>query len=162
MTIYTLGLLLGAYHVMVGLMTLHPVVSVDYHREMRKNYNTLAHSLKFLHPYVDRITLALYTRYFLAFLQMIAGTLLMENGHFTKGFGRVGNNVLILTNLVMLGILYQIGAPYDRVGAASVFTIMLIARRIIIHYSSQKLRVGVKTRSGGKPKTSTPKKNKNE
>lgn len=160
-TIYSLGIFLGLLHIFLGVMALTPVFSSDYHREMKINFNNYSKSLAFLHSYIDRATLAYYMRLAVASLQTIFGAILIENNHF--GFsGKIGNFGLIFLNIFLLFNQLNIGISYERLAPTIVFSVLLVARLLIIDQSSKKAKVGVRTRNAGKPKTSTPKKNKNE
>lgn len=160
-TIYSLGIFLGLLHVFLGVIALTPMVNHDYHREMKINYNAFAKSLSFLHDFVDRVKLAMFLRFFMAAAQTIFGALLVENGHFGLPT-KVGNYGLLAVDLVFLFFQLIVGSSYERIAPTIVFSVLLITRLMIIEQSSRKSKVGVKTRNAGKPKTSTPKKNKNE
>lgn len=159
--IYSLGFFLGAMHIFLGSVALTPMISQDYHREMKINFNAYSKSLSFLHSYVDRASLALFLRYAIAASQTIFGLMLAENGHFGV-FGRMGNFGLLVVDLVLLCFQISVGTGYERLAPTLVFTVLLVARLLIVEQSSKRARVGVKTRNAGKPKTSTPKKSKNE
>lgn len=159
--IYSLGFFLGALHVFLGSVALTPLISQDYHREMKINFNAYAKSLFFLHQFIDRASLALFLRYALAASQTVFGLMLAENGHFGV-FGRLGNLGLLVVDFILLAFQLSVGTAYERLAPTLVFTVLLVTRLLIIEQSSKRTRVGVKTRNAGKPKTSTPKKNKNE
>lgn len=159
--IYSLGVFLGLLHIFFGVIALTPSVSLDYHREVKINYNAFAKSLSFLHEYVDKASLALQLRYIISFSQLIFGALLVENGHFGV-FGKIGNYALIVLDLIYLFFQFSVGSSYERIAPMIVFTVLLLTRLVFVEQNSKKVKVGVKTRNAGKPKTSTPKKNKNE
>lgn len=159
-TIYSLGAFLGLIHVFLGFQALSPMISADYHREMKINFNNYAKSLTFIHSFIDRATLAYYMRLIVANLQMALGAMLVENNHFGV-FGKIGNLGLIVLNFFLFFNQLNVGISYERIAPTIVFTVLLAARLLIIEQSTKKTKVGVKTRNAGK-KTSTPKKNKNE
>lgn len=159
--IYSLGFFLGALHIFLGSVALTPLISQDYHREMKINFNAYAKSLSFLHQFVDKASLALFLRYALAASQTVFGLMLVENGHFGV-FGRLGNFGLLVVDFLLLALQLSVGTAYERLAPTLVFNVLLVTRLLIIEQSSKRTRVGVKTRNAGKPKTSTPKKNKNE
>lgn len=159
--IYSLGIFLGLIHLAHGLFALTSFLSQDYHRDTRVFYNAIAKTLVFAHAFVDRVTLALYLRYFIGGLQAIFGLMLIENGYFGS-FGRIGNYGLILVDLLLVASQLTVGHPFERIAPMIVFTVLLATRLLIVAQGSKKVKPGVKTRNAGKPKTSTPKKNKNE
>lgn len=160
-TIYSLGILLGLLHIFLGVVALTPLVNQDYHREIKINYSAFAKSLLNFYDFGDRASVALYLRSILSAAQIGFGTLLLENGYFGQ-FGRVGNYGLLVLDSILLCFQLSVGTSYERIAPTIVFSILLVARLIIVEQSSKKVRSGVKTRNAGKPKTSTPKKNKNE
>lgn len=160
-TIYSLGIFLGLLHVLFGVIALSPMINQDYHREMKINYNAFSKNLSFLHSFVDRAQLAVFLRYFLAASQIIFGALLAENGHFGLP-AKVGNYGLVAIDIVFLLFQLLAKSSLERIAPTVVFSVLLVTRLLIIEQSSKRTKVGVKTRSTGKPKSSTPKKNKNE
>lgn len=162
-TIYSLGIFLGLLHIFFGVVSLTPSLNQDYHREMRANYHAFAKNLSFLHKFVDTLSLALYLRYLVAGLESVFGALLLENGHFLKGdLSKIANIGLIIVDLVFVFFQFSVGSAYERIAPTIVFTLLLVTRLLIVEQSTKKVKVTVKTRNAGKPKTSTPKKNKNE
>lgn len=160
-TIYSLGFLLGSLHIFLGAVALTPLISKDYHREIKINYSAFAKSLLNLYEFTDRLTLAFYLRFVISSAQAILGALLIENGHFGS-YGKIGNYGLLILDSIILCFQLVVGSAYERIAPTVVFSILLVARLVISEQSSKRTRPGVKTRNAGKPKTSTPKKNKNE
>lgn len=161
-TIYLLGIFFGLLHLYFGIVSLTPSVHHDYHREMRANYHAFAKSVPFVHKFVDQQSLALYLRYLSSILQIVFGALLVENGHFFKDFHKIGNLGLIVVDLVFLLLQFNSGSALERIAPSIFSTLFLVTRLLIVEQSTKKTKVTVKTRNAGKPKTSTPKKNKNE
>lgn len=159
--IYSLGFLLGLLHVIIGLVSITPMINQDYHREIKINYSAFAKSLLNIYEFSDRQSLALYLRLVISSAQVVFGTLLMENGHFSQ-LGKLGNHGLVVLDTIFFLFQLSVGTSYERIAPTIVFSILLVARLIIIEQGNRKVRPGVKTRNAGKPKTSTPKKNKNE
>lgn len=160
-TLYSLGIFLGLIHIFFGVIALSPAVSQDYHREMKRNYYAFAKSLSLLHVYVDLPILALYLRYFLSSCQAVFGVLLLENGHFGP-IGKLGNVGLIAVDIIYLLLQLRVETSYQKIAPTLVFSLLLVTRLYFALQNSKKMKPGVKTRNTGKPKTSTPKKNKNE
>lgn len=160
-TIYSLGVFLGLLHVFFGLVSISPALSQDYHREMKINFNAFAKSLSFLHEFVDRASLAYYLRLAVSASEIIFGLSLIENGHFTHHL-KLGNYGLVVIDILYLLLQISVGSSYERIAPTIVFTVLLLTRLYFVVASQKKTKVGVKTRNAGKPKTSTPKKNKNE
>lgn len=160
-TIYSLGVVLGLLHVFFGLVSLSPVFSQDYHREMKINYNAFSKSLSFLHEFVDKASLAYYLRLAFSISDLIFGAALIENGHFTH-HSKFGNYGVVVLDVLYLLLQISVGSSYERIAPTIVFTVLLLTRLYFVVASQKKTKVGVKTRNAGKPKTSTPKKNKNE
>ena len=160
-TIYSLGVLLGCLHLFFGVSSITPMINANYYNAMRLHYNSFSKSLTFLHEFIDMVSLSFYLRHFMSSLNISFGALLIENGHFGS-YGKIGNYGLILVDLVYLFLQLNVGTPYERVAPTIVFTVLLITRLLIVEQSAKKAKVGVKTRNAGKPKTSTPKKNRNE
>lgn len=160
-TIYSLGVFLGLIHIFLGAVALTPLINQDYHREIKINYNAFAKSLSNVYEFADRATIALFLRLFISSLQATFGALLLENGHFGI-FGKIGNYGLLIIDQIFLAFQLSVGSTYERIAPTIVFTVLLVTRLLIVEQSSKKARVGVKTRNAGKPKSSTPKKNKNE
>lgn len=159
--VYSLGFLIGLIHVFLAAVALTPMINQDYHREVKINYSAFAKSLLNIYDFSDRATVALYLRLFLSSAQAIFGALLIENNHFGK-FGNIGNYGLLLLDTIFLCLQLSVGTSYERIAPTIVFSILLVARLIIVEQSARKTRPGVKTRNAGKQKSSTPKKNKNE
>lgn len=160
-TIYSLGVFLGLLHILLGVIALTPVISHDYHRELKISYNAFSKVLTFLHQFVDKAILALYLRHAVSIAQVVFGALLLENGHFGV-FGKIGNYGLIVLDSSYLILQLSVGSPFERLAPTIVFAVLLVTRLLIVEQSSRKLKPNIKTRNAGKPKTSTPKKNKNE
>lgn len=137
------------------------MISQDYHREMKINFNAYAKILSFVHQFIDRILLAQVLRYLFSVAHLVFGTFLAGCGKFGQA-DKVSNYALVGLNIVVIVFKVLVGTPLDRLAPTIVFTVLLIARALIVDQSSKKPRVGAKTRNAGKPKTSTPKKNKNE
>lgn len=160
-TIYSLGMFLGLLHIFIGVIALTPAISQDYHRELKVNYNAFAKHLVFIHQFVDKVPLALYLRNIISIAQVVFGTLLLENGYFGI-YGKIGNYGLIGLDLSYLLLQLGVGNSFERIAPTVVFAVLLVTRLLIVEQSSRKLKSNIKTRNAGKPKTSTPKKNKNE
>lgn len=160
-TIYSLGFLLGLLHVFLGAVALTPLINQSYHRDITINYSAFAQSLLKLYQFSDRLTVAFYLRVLLSSAQVIFGSFLVENGHFGK-FGKIGNCGLVVVDLIYLGFQLSVGTAFERVAPTFVFIILLVARFLITEQSTKRVRPGVKTRNAGKPKTSTPKRGKND
>lgn len=160
-TIYSLGVFLGLLHVFFGLVALSPAISQDYNREMKINYNAFAKSLSFLHDFVDKATLAHSLRLIIPVLQLVFGAALIENGHFSH-FPKAGNYGLVVLDVLYLLLQFSVGSSYERIAPTIVFTLLLLTRAYFVVVTQKKTKVGVKTRNAGKPKTSTPKKNKHD
>lgn len=159
-TIYSLGSFLGLLHIFLGVIALTSSISQDYHRELKINYNSFAKVLTFLHQFVDKAVLAFYLRYAISIAQATFGAFLLENGHFGP-LGKVGNYGLIVLDLNYLILQLSVGSPFERLAPTIVFTVLLVTRLLIVEQCARKHKPNIKTRSSGKPKTSTPK-NKNE
>ena len=159
--IYSLGFLLGFLHLFLAAVSLTPLISADYHRETKLNYNAFAKSLLKLYQFSDHVTVAFYLRLLIASAQAVFGALLIENGHFGS-FGKIGNYGLIVVDVILFLFQLSVGTPYERLAPTIVFAILLVSRLIIVEQSTKKVRPGVKTRNAGRQKTSTPKRGKNE
>lgn len=159
--IYSLGFLLGFLHVFLAAVALTPMINQSYHRDITINYSAFAQSLLKLYQFSDRLTVAFYLRILISSAQAIFGTLLVENGHFGQ-CGKIGNFGLIVVDLIFLTFQLSVGTAYERLAPTIVFTILLVSRLIIVEQSTKRVRAGVKTRNAGKPKSSTPKRNKND
>lgn len=156
-TIYSLGIFLGLLHIFLGVIAISPIISQDYHREMKINYNAFSKSLQFLHPLVDRVNLASSLRYLTAILQIVFGSLLMENGHFRLGsLSKIGNFGLIALDTVFFLLQLTVGSSYERIAPTIVFTVLLVTRVLILEQSG---KTGVTTRGNSRVKV-TPKKSK--
>lgn len=160
-TIYSLGLFLGILHLYLGTMAITPTFSQDYHRELKISFNSYAKGLTFLHSLIDKASLGFYMRLVVGASQVLFGSMLIENNHFGL-FGKVGNFGLIAANIFLIFNQLFIGVSYERLAPTFVFTVLLIGRLVIIEQSAKKSKVVRSTRNSGKPKSSTPKKNKNE
>lgn len=159
--IYSLGFLLGSLHLFLAAVALTPMINQSYHRDITINYSAFAQSLLKLYQFSDRSTVAFYLRILLSSAQAIFGACLIENGHFGQ-FGKIGNTGLIVVDLIFLIFQLSVGTAYERLAPTIVFTILLVARYIIVEQSARRMRPGVKTRNAGKQKTSTPRKGKND
>lgn len=160
--IYALGLVVGLLQVTIGSIALFPQISSDYHREQKIQYNAYSKNLHFLHGYLDKASLAFYLRNVFSTLQVIFGLLVAENGYFGRKYHLIGNYSLVPLSVLILALQLIAGFSVERIGPTLVFTFLLVARAVLIHQGSKKPKVGVKTRNEGKPKTSTPKKNKHD
>lgn len=157
--IYSLGLLLGFLQVFLAAVALTPLINLAYHRDISNNYSAFALSLLRLYRFGDRKTVAFYLRIILSSVQAIFGILLIENGHFGKS-GKIGNYGLLFADLIFLSLQLNAGVAYERLAPTIVFIILLVARLIIVEQSNKRVRPGVQTRNGGKPKPSILKRNK--
>ena len=135
--IYSLGFLLGSLHIFFGAVALTPLISNDYHREMKINYNAFAKNLLSLYEFSDVASTALYLRTLISGAQIILGAFLMENGHFGN-FGRYGNLGLVVVNAILLCFQLSVKAPYERLAPSLVFAILLISRLVLIEQGSKK------------------------
>lgn len=160
-TIYSLGIFLGLLHVFFGAVAIAPTLSADYHRELKICFNTYAKNLTFLHSIIDKVSLAYYMRMLVGAIQIMFGSMLMENNHFNL-FGKMGNFGLLAADLFILFNQLFSGVAYERLAPTIVFSVLLVGRLVILEQSAKKAKVGVRTRNSGKVKSSTPKKNKNE
>lgn len=159
--IHSLSVLLGGLHLFLALVALTPLISADYHRETKLNFSAFSKSILRLYQFSDHVTVAYYLRIMLSTLQLVFAGLLLECGTFLS-YDRIGNFGLISIDLIVLLFQLSVGTSYERLAPTIVFLILLVARLVIIEQGSKKVRPGVKTRNAGKPKSSTPKKNKNE
>lgn len=163
LTIYSLGIFLGLLHIFFGIVSLSPMISPEYHREMKISFNAYSKSLSFLHQFVDQVTLALYLRYCISGLQLLFGTLVLENYYFGK-LSHIANYGLICVDLNLLFLQICVKTSFERIAPTVVFLVLLVARLIIFEQGASKRtgKGGAQSRNAAKPKTSTPKKNKNE
>jgi len=161
LTIFSLGLFLGILHIFLGLISLSPLISHDYHREMKINYNAFAKSLTFIAQFVDKTNLAQCLRYLISISQVLFGLCLLDTGYLHP-VGKIGNYALVFVDHFFLFLQLSVGSSYERIAPTIVFALLLITRLIIIEQSAKKTKAGVKTRNAGKHRVATPKKNKNE
>lgn len=137
-----------------------PMINQSYHRDITINYSAFAQSLLKMYQFSDRQTVAFYLRVLVSSAQAVFGAMLFENGHFGR-FGKIGNFGLIVVDMVFFVFQLSVGTAYERIAPTIVFTILLVARLIIVEQNSKRARPGVKTRNAGKPKSS-PKKGKSD
>lgn len=159
--IHSLSFLLGALHVFLAIVALTPMISADYHRETKLNYSAFAKSLLRLYQFSDHVTVAYYLRILISSAQFVFAGLLLESGTFVS-YDKFGNFGLIGVDLIVLLFQLSVSTSYERLAPTIVFLILLVSRLVIVEQGTKRVRPGVKTRNAGKPKTSTPKKNKNE
>lgn len=146
----------------MGTITFAPQIAPDYYRELKIHFNAFAKGLTILHGLVEKVTLATYIRYLIASLQTVFGLMMMENGYFGKKFHLIGNIGLGFLNMLVFGLQIYSGFTIEKVGPTLIFLILLVGRFVLVEQSTKKPKVGMKTRNEGKPKTSTPKKNKHD
>lgn len=152
--IYSLGLLVGSLSVFLGAVALTPMISADYHREVKINYSAYAKSLLSVVEITDRANMAFYLRILMSTAQTIFGACLMENGHFIQ-VDKHGNYGLLVLNAITLCLQLSVGAAYERIAPTIVFAILLITRMVIVEQSTRK----VKGRQSSRPmRKVTPKK----
>lgn len=156
-----LGVTLGLLQATIGLVSLTPKLTADYHREIRNQYQTIASSLKFVHDYLGRFNLAATLRCTFGTIQLLAGLLLVESGRFSGNYHNHANRVLAATQILLLGLQIQSGLAYDLWAYNLVFIILLVARLTLVAQCCKKQVAGSRSKVESKPKTSTPKKKHN-
>lgn len=155
----SLGVIVGLLQATIGLITLTPSITADYHREIKDQHKTFAASLKFIHELVGKFDLAALLSYSFGFWQLFGGILLCESGFFTGPIHHYGNYILAIVNLIILGLQVYSGIRYELWACNLVFSILLLTRLILIRQQTVK-RSSPVTRSKHelKPTSSTPKK----
>lgn len=161
LSILALAAILGVIHAFIGTVALTPVVSADYHRELKLTFNAFAKSLTFLHSYIDKGKLGLLLRYILSVCQISTGIILAANNVLPPFIAILGNYGLLIVNLIFLVLQFNVGATIDRIAPTLVFCVLLVARLVLIEQSSKKVKP-VKAKQSKSIKASTPKKNKAE
>lgn len=160
-TVTGLAISVGLLQIAIATLQLTPQISPEYYRDAKISFNAYSKSLSFLHSFIDRVTLATYLRIGLSAIQVVFGAFLLDKGYFGT-LSKVGNYGLISVNLIVLVLQLLSGVSLERYGPSLVFIVLLSTRLLLIYQSQQKSKVGVRTRNEGRPKTSTPKKNRSD